>query len=54
MTDKVNILLTMLLIVVIGGAITLLLQGCSVKVLTFGADNETVQKEYFIGKKETK
>ena len=29
--------------------------GCSVKVLTFGTDSETVKKEYFIGtKKEIK
>jgi len=30
----------------------LFLVGCSVKVLTFGTENESVDKEYFIGTKK--
>ena len=44
-------------IVVSFGLITLvvalsLFTGCSVKILTFGTENESVDKEYFIGTKK--
>ena len=34
------------------GGVVYAFSGCSVKILTFGTENESVDKEYFIGTKK--
>ena len=39
-------------LIVLSVALSLMFSGCSVKILTFGTENESVDKEYFIGTKK--
>ena len=39
-------------LIVLSVALSLMFSGCSVKVLTFGTEHESVDKEYFIGTKK--
>ena len=39
-------------LITVAVALSLMFGGCSVKILTFGTENESVDKEYFIGTKK--
>jgi len=43
------IVVTVLSLVLFWGGVVYVFSGCSVKILTFGTENESVDKEYFIG-----